>query len=369
MVTEILPIPESFSKEQIDELKERIPYLSEQIKFVSTNESKEIVIKLEDFDSKLKTDIVQNFDSLVDAITSWRPIKDRVLKSNSSTINAKAETEANISNFYNEDMIQLFEFFDQKILNISNKFSAELREYPTVLPIGVMQKSQYHIHFPQNLFAMHDIPHDYKVLHTIRSNPEQIEQAFRLRGYLQPCICYHCYEEWADKKMTAGIISAKGRCFRHELKGERNINRKTEFTMREIVFVGNQEAVDNLRDSIMDETWKLFNELGFTGKIVTASDPFYYSDELGKISYQKLSNTKYELKVDSNIKSASVAIASFNNCFDQLSRKFNIKNSSGDEFLSSGCVAFGLDRWVNTFITCYGTDKNQWPEPVKSMTF
>ncbi|UNL87595.1 hypothetical protein [Priestia koreensis] len=182
---------------------------------------------------------------------------------------------------------------------------------------------------------------------------------------LQPCICYHCYEELSDKEISTKIISAKGNCFRNEIVNELNNFRKSEFEMREIVIFGDSHEVSNLRKNLMSDVWNLFCKLGLNGLVQTANDPFFYYEDFKKETYQLMSEAKYELiYTPKETDSKGVAIASFNYIGEYLCRKYNIKK--GNKIANSACIAFGIDRWSEAIINRYGNTKNNWPQLLKN---
>lgn len=131
--------------------------------------------------------------------------------------------------------------------------------------------------------------------------------------------------------------------------------------MREIVFVGREDWVVQMRNQIMDDVWNLFESKGLNGRIETATDPFFFSQDLKtKGTYQMMSNAKYELIV-TTLSGKEVSIASFNYCLDMLCSKYEIKDYDGLA-LYSGCVAFGIDRWKEALVDINGRDLKNWPE-------
>ncbi|MDT3496842.1 hypothetical protein NLU03_21215, partial [Bacillus toyonensis] len=44
---------------------------------------------------------------------------------------------------------------------------------------------------------------------------------------------------------------------------------------------------------------------------------------------------------------------------------FSIKNNN--EFASTSCMAFGLERWIFAFLAQYGLDTQLWPEKIKEL--
>ncbi|MEK3864592.1 hypothetical protein MHH60_14050 [Paenibacillus sp. FSL H7-0716] len=364
-------IPEKLL-DKVESLLERIPYLSETITGMSYNKDDKVInLTLNDRDLNLiqMTELRESYQDLCSTLGNTRVIKKREKTNNLSSDHyirlQPKESTAIQSPYMDESDILLLERLDKEFTRIAIKYDAELRDYPTVLNKKNMIRNQYHIHFPQNIYGVTSVPHNYKAIKNFRIKAEQnsYEESLVSQGeVLQPCICYHCYEELQGKRLSDGIVlTGKGKCFRHEIEWRKDNYRKNEFTMREIVFVGREDWVVQMRNQIMDDVWNLFESKGLNGRIETATDPFFFSQDLKtKGTYQMMSNAKYELIV-TTLSGKEVSIASFNYCLDMLCSKYEIKDYDGLA-LYSGCVAFGIDRWKEALVDINGRDLKNWPE-------
>lgn len=361
-------IPETLIN-KINILLERLPYLSEVIRGISYNNDENavnLIVNESDTSAEQMIELEASYQDLCNCLENIRVIKKRIIKNNlgqNLIIQSNENTTAN-SNYMDETDILLNEQFDKEFTRIAIKHGAELREYPTVLDKKNMYRNQYHIHFPQNIYGVMSVPHDYKTLNNFRIKAQQktYDGYFVFKGeILQPCICYHCYEELQGKRLINGImLTGKGRCFRHEIEWRIDNFRRREFTMREIVFIGKEDWVVQSRNRIMEDVWCLFESLGLKGRIETATDPFFFGqDLLTKGTYQMMSNAKYELIV-TTLSGKEVSIASFNYCQDMICSKYEIKDRE-EVALYSGCVGFGIDRWKEAFIDTHGRDLKNWP--------
>ncbi|MBU1536726.1 hypothetical protein KKF84_15485, partial [Myxococcota bacterium] len=94
--------------------------------------------------------------------------------------------------------------------------------------------------------------------------------------------------------------------------------------------------------------------------IETASDPFFVSNYAGQTFYQLSHKTKYELRLYLPQKEgASLAAASFNWHQTFFGSKFHIQANGEDA--GTGCVAFGVERWIYAFVSQYGLNIANWP--------
>lgn len=79
--------------------------------------------------------------------------------------------------------------------------------------------------------------------------------------------------------------------------------------------------------------------------------------------YQKMEKSKYEVRVSYD-KDHTLAAASLNLHGTAFTSPFHIKVKGVDNPVS-GCVGFGIERWILVFLAQYGTDSACWPDEVK----
>ncbi|ATF15817.1 hypothetical protein A616_28860 [Brevibacillus brevis X23] len=359
-----IKIAQSILGAKLKEFLERVPYLSEQIAMVRYNHEVhglelEVIIEKEGEWEKLKKHIEDLMINIIDA----KIVQEKIIKDNCSVqeqIIRDNDNPLKSEKFFSEFDILLMERLDQLFLKIAKKYSAIMREYPSILSPSNMAKNQYHLIFPQNVYGVTCLPHNYSIIKQIRDQNNEIipNQLLASDGsYLQPCLCYHCYEENEGKNLTdLHVFTLKGKCFRHEISWKVSPFRRNEFTMREIVFIGDEEKVYDIREKIANESWALFEQLGLRGRIATSRDPFFHYDDLKtKGAVQLISFAKYEL--DAKLRNGEqTSIASFNYCQDLLCKKFGIRGGNG-KTLHSGCVGFGIERWRGALLDRY--EKNE----------
>ncbi|WP_128893914.1 aminoacyl--tRNA ligase-related protein [Longirhabdus pacifica] len=360
-------IPDHFSEDKLQELIERASYLSDEIKRVEyDNEDHTLVIH---HHPQLSTKISESLAKLIHSIQRMKLIAPTVLESNVDSIPSKRvkQTEKAIHaelDVLDESKMQLLSKIDDLIKKIGASRQPITRNYPTFLSDHNLKKNKYHIHFPQNIVALYQMPHDYTLIESVRqkNNGDHIlhEHMKSSGGILRPCICYHVYEELEHSSTDSAMYSSAGTCFRNEVPWKLDAFRKKEFNMREFVVVGSEEEVKRTRNEMIQEVWSLFNYLGLEGKIESATDPFFFSGDMNKITHQLMAEAKYELKYKRQNGSYS-SIASFNFCGDHLCDAYDITHKESGQHLYSGCIAFGLNRWMSAIIDYYGEDPAAWP--------
>lgn len=79
-----------------------------------------------------------------------------------------------------------------------------------------------------------------------------------------------------------------------------------------------------------------------------------------KATLQRAYEMKYELKMRIPFGKHKLAVCSSNYHGDVLGKSFYIQ--TGGQFASTGCLAFGLERWTLGFLAQYGIDKSKWPK-------
>lgn len=254
-----------------------------------------------------------------------------------------------------EEAVDLTAALDHRLRKLGHAVGARDRAYGSLIRLSTMAKCDYLKSFPQNAYLVAEFPHNWRILERLEDERDATVLA-RLSEYmLCPAVCFHSYEELSARELAAPVVlTAAGTCFRHEAAWRVGGPRLREFSMREVVFVGDADFVDGMRDRLMDQIWCLFRQLGLFGHLETASDPFYLPGDSMKAQYQLMAGVKYELVAELP-DGEELALGSFNNVGDTLCTPFDISLTSGAA-AHSGCVALGLDRWVYTLLREVGSN-------------
>jgi acyl carrier protein len=194
-----------------------------------------------------------------------------------------------------------------------------------------------------------------------------------LRGVMPPAACYAVYGARKGTRLhdTPLIVTTRGRCFRDEADFEPALGRLRVFEMREIVALGSRHEVERFRQEMIDRARGLVSGLDLAGCIQIANDPFFLqgpgNESRGRRLMQQVLPLKYELQLSLDASGRSCAVASFNHHLDFFGRRFEIRLASG-AIAHTGCVAFGLERWVLAFLAQHGTDDRAWPFRAREST-
>ena len=145
-----------------------------------------------------------------------------------------------------------------------------------------------------------------------------------------------------NKDLDKKIITTKARVYRYEDEQFDGATRFWDFTVREIVFIGNSNYVLECLENMKTKTLDYIKEIGLPGEIHSASDNFYPSKRNSVKQKLQLSNSlKYELSA--KINESNVAISSFNFHDTHFSKPCHYDKTGS---IVTGCIGYGLERWV-----------------------
>jgi seryl-tRNA synthetase len=334
-------------------------------------ETNEIVVDHSSSDQRAEIEIVAR--QLMFREQSYRAFSTKILKSNLTEVPVPNLHE-DLSNVYSPNhnvkrgiALQLYDSLNELLQKVASKHTVDKRKYSSLIATKDLKRCGYIRSFPQNLFMVSEFPHQLESLDQVKE-VEKIDSIARQSQFtLSTATCMHFYAELADSEIvTPLVITADSNCFRHEAPWRLSNYRLNEFAMKEIVVIGEPTFVEAKRHELIEEVWELFCEMGLSGKIETASDLFYYSDDTGKSQHQVVKSLKYELIAVIRSGTESFSIASFNNTRSSLVNSFGITDPSNPN-LHSGCIAFGLDRWVYAILSSFGSVPSSWPYKLREL--
>ncbi|MEE1792270.1 hypothetical protein PUR28_16095 [Streptomyces sp. BE308] len=156
---------------------------------------------------------------------------------------------------------------------------------------------------------------------------------------LPSAACYGCFLHLSGTSAdTPVLITTVAQCFRNEDHHD-GLRRLWGFTMREIVCVGSAEAVRTHLDRHRERIVAFGTDLGLTLDRQPATDPFFEKDG-SRTVMQLLAPVK-----DEYLHTDGTAVASTNNHRNFFGERRAIRHAGRPAF--TGCVAFGLERWVH----------------------
>jgi seryl-tRNA synthetase len=181
---------------------------------------------------------------------------------------------------------------------------------------------------------------------------------------VSPSCCYHCYEGMEGWQLTTPrCITAVLSCHRYEGANHATLTRLRAFTMREVVFIGQPKYVIECRAKAEEMIVQWARDWELTCSFETANDMFFTKDYSVKASFQRQQQAKKELLL--RIPSEKKSISVFSSNFHAMSfgKAFDI--SIGGRPATTGCIAWGLERWVYAVFSQFGFDAQNWPSKLR----
>jgi seryl-tRNA synthetase len=242
------------------------------------------------------------------------------------------------------------------------------REYafPTFIPAAELAKLDYFRSFPHLVTFPAVLDPDPDNIQRFSRSPMRPaasgDGALRLtdlapvRDVLTPAACYHVYIAFQGQALDeARLVTTRATCFRREERYT-PLERQWSFSMREIVCLGSNAEVRQFLASSQEKVDAFFRSIDLPVAWKEATDPFFDPARNPKYLMQRIEPVKTEMVFEDRL-----AIGSINFHQDTFGRAFRIRRGGGDAF--SGCVAFGVERWIAALLARFGPDERNWPAP------
>jgi seryl-tRNA synthetase len=269
-------------------------------------------------------------------------------------------------------VVALMDHLDEKITGIVvRRFGAEEFRYPTLIPTHVLEEVGYIASFPHFLMFVTRLHGDSDVYREVVAGAgatDLLRRCDNVDYCLPPTMCFHTFHQFRGHRLAADenrVVTAKGKSFRFESRYARSLERLWDFTIREVVFLGERDFVAQARLDLMSDVFGYLEELGLSGYCEVANDPFFANEDTsGKIMSQRMLESKYELRADVGA-DHTIAVGSFNLHDQFFSGAMRIRRAE-DELASTACAGFGLERLTYAFLCQFGLDPAGWPAAVRA---
>ena len=264
----------------------------------------------------------------------------------------------------------LYKYFDEVFKKIA--FSADdnciEKLYPVMLPTTQYKKTGYLRNSPQYALFCCCVCEDIKKLQNLEANVDgnQIKKYLKYPKYaLSPSACFHSYIEYQNKTLEkCQLLTFTQSVFRNEGRfNYSEFGRLKDYHVREIVLFGNMDYVVRKRMEIMNKAIQILKNFNLNGDVEVSADAFIVPKMQKYKKIQFFDKSKYEMHLKYQDKS-KIAVASFNLHGTAFTDPFKIKINGCEEAVT-GCVGFGLERWVLAFLSQYGTNVSEWPTQIK----
>jgi seryl-tRNA synthetase len=261
-------------------------------------------------------------------------------------------------------------------------FGAADESYPALIPSAVLGRCGYFASFPQAVSMVSHLAEDYDLIDEFRrANVEApsltVPNAAALptpEACLVPAVCYHAYQSLEGKALDdrGVVVTASGKCFRYESTNFTGLDRLWDFTMREVVFVGTESFIVERRKRAIDAVLAQLEAWDLDGSVETANDPFFPATYATKTYWQVRADLKFELRLavepSPSGDARTLACGSLNLHESFFGTTFGITASDGKPAFT-GCVGWGLERWVLACFTQHGFDASAWPKQIRAKVF
>ena len=269
---------------------------------------------------------------------------------------------------------QLMSMIDGKVeREFARAFGAELEIYPNTIDSRTLDRCAHFTSFPEHMDFVAHLKQDLEVLNGFSSD-------CRERGWspglhdgrmaasqlaISPSCCYHCYEgmEGWTVEPPGRSVTATLACHRYEGANHRSLSRLRAFTMREVVFIGQPRFVIEARAKGEELIIQWAKDWELWCSFETANDMFFTQDYSVKASFQRLHQAKKELRLQVPSEGQSLSVFSSNFHAVTFGKAFSI--SVNGRPATTGCLAWGYERWVYAIFSQFGFDPAAWPTKLR----
>ena len=261
--------------------------------------------------------------------------------------------------------LRLLRGLERRVEALAAAAADEEWRVPPALSFGCLGRSQYFASFPQWLTVASHLTSEVAALEQVAAAADPTaavaDAVTSPEVALAPAVCYHAYGGLAGTTLRRERrITLQSTCWRHEGERLRALERGWAFTMREVVSVGPLDAVQRFLEEGLGWVTGLAAELGLSGRVEEASDPFFAPTARGRAILQRVKGLKRELTLPIGGE-RRLAVASLNDHELHFGEAFDLRLENGDPACSA-CAAFGLERWLLCVLVEHGLDSRAWPE-------
>lgn len=257
-------------------------------------------------------------------------------------------------------LLERFRQLDALFVRFAASLGATEIAFPPLISVQELQKIDYFASFPHLFTAAAALsPQEanlraFKATASERSEGLKLTELAPVTEILTPAACYPLYVQLQGSLLTkTGVFTTRATCFRRE-KEYVPLRRQWAFNMREIICMGSEKEVKEFLDASRARITKLFSNLSLEVSWEQATDPFFDPATNPRYVMQRVDPVKFEMM------RSGLSIGSVNFHRQYFGEAFEIGHDGSPAF--SGCVAFGLERWLWALIDQFGPDVDPWPD-------
>jgi len=274
------------------------------------------------------------------------------------------------------EFAQLMQALDNYLLAAAKSFNAHEQEHPSVWPIELYKSIDYFSEYPHHAMLMTSVKESYDIRmqfakkygrgKTFEDIAIDDSELVGIRFAAPNACCDCCYYSLQGRQLDENVVyTTRNKAVRNEHSGRSELDRLRSFTMRELVSVGTEIHVKDMRQKIIDRVIDVLGSFGLSARLETAHDPFFGNESAMKNVFQYMSNVKLEILARLNFNNSFIAVGSINWHLDFFGKAFDIHDLEGNT-AHSGCFGVGFERFVYALYCQFGTDTSKWPSTVRS---
>jgi seryl-tRNA synthetase len=271
------------------------------------------------------------------------------------------------------DALRVLQALNSSVQKMAAEVDAIEQEHPAVWPVRLFKMIDYFREFPQQMILCAPVKDDFhsRTEFSKRFGKEAefdsipMDELMADATYgLQPAVCDCCYYTLEGARdLGNNYYSTVNRVFRNESSPTNQLDRLTNFTVRDIMFVGTEAFVLEARQKMIERLSDFLVSLGVNAKIETANDPFFANESAMKTVFQNAHRLKYELLAYIPHLDKEIATGSINLHTDFFGKAFDIQAVDGS-VAHSGCIGVGMERMAYALFSQHGANLKDWPQPV-----
>lgn len=259
-------------------------------------------------------------------------------------------------------LVQIRELLEAQFLIWAAECSAAKMLFPPLMAVKDLSNLDYFRNFPHLASVVshireENLVNDYAKGDNISAIPNS--HLTQSEYVLPSAACYNIYIHLQNTTLSEPrYFTTVATCFRKESE-YKGLERLLAFSMREIVCVGHIDVVQAHLASFKERIRNFANQIGLKLEIQIASDPFY-EPQGSRALTQKLFPVKEEF-----VYGNSVAIASVNFHRNFFGERCSIRTADNVACFS-GCVAFGIERWLHALLDHFDGDLGNIAKAIRS---
>ncbi|MCR5581254.1 MAG: hypothetical protein K6F66_06655 [Pseudobutyrivibrio sp.] len=369
----------TYISECIEEYKVAEDYTTVELKFNEEYEN-EVVIKLNNLKDMANKQLVGEQKKLdiktLEDYTANEPIqRENVFPQliEKGSIYSLADG----SYAYGDIFLKVYTYFEKKIDEFGyehfDSWNIEEQRMPVLYSLKGYEEGGYFETFPHHIMFESVLKNDLDVIDQFSKNglkeENEIQQVSFPDNVLRTATCAPVYKFLQNQVIPSDSVRCflvSGRCFRNEGSNVKTLQRLKEFYMKEYVFVGDQDRIDNGIEEAKG-LWRYWIDVfGLKAKIDTANDSFFANNYKKLKLFQLLGQSKQEYKIYIPCEEDYISCGSANFHRTHFSKRYRIYDGDESKLANSGCFAFGVDRLAYALLSQKGIDSSKWDESTRN---